>query len=137
MASREGTVVLLEELIRETIQRALEVVEQKNPELKTRQKQAVARSVGLGAVKFPMLARENTKIVTFDWETALDFNGLAAPYIQYAHVRANSIIRRQKVAERNHAFIYRSDRKFSTLISMPGRCSAALNIALTPDKPGI
>ncbi len=50
--------------------------------------------MGLGALKYPMLARDNTKIVTFDWETALDFNGQAAPYIQYAHVRANSILRR-------------------------------------------
>jgi arginyl-tRNA synthetase len=41
-----------------------------------------------------MLARDNAKIVTFDWESALDFNGQAAPYIQYAHVRANSILRR-------------------------------------------
>ena len=96
ISSREGTVVLLEELIREAIQRALEVVEQKNPELTREEKQSVARAVGMGAIKFPMLARENTKIVTFDWESALDFNGQAAPYIQYAHVRANSIIRRME-----------------------------------------
>ncbi len=94
MASREGTVVLLEDLIREAVRRALEVVEQKNPELTAEQKQAIARAVGLGAIKYPMLARENTKIVTFDWEAALDFNGQAAPYIQYAFVRANSILRK-------------------------------------------
>ena len=41
-----------------------------------------------------MLGRDNTKVVTFDWQTALDFNGQAAPYIQYAHVRANSILRK-------------------------------------------
>jgi arginyl-tRNA synthetase len=94
MASREGTVVLLEDLIREATRRALQVVEQKNPDLSTDQKQAVAQAVGIGAIKYPMLARENTKIVTFDWETALDFNGQAAPYIQYAYVRANSILRK-------------------------------------------
>ena len=33
-------------------------------------------------------------MVTFDWESALDFNGQSAPYIQYAHVRANSILRK-------------------------------------------
>jgi len=41
-----------------------------------------------------MLSRENNKVVTFDWESALDFNGQAAPYIQYAYVRANSILRK-------------------------------------------
>lgn len=95
IASREGNVVLLEALIREAFQRALKVVEEKNPELSAEQKNDVARAVGLGALKYPMLARENTKIVTFDWESALDFNGQAAPYIQYAQVRANSILRRK------------------------------------------
>jgi arginyl-tRNA synthetase len=85
---------LLEELEREATRRALEVVEQKNPDLSQEQKQAVAQAVGVGAIKYPMLARENTKIVTFDWETALDFNGQAAPYIQYAYVRASSILRK-------------------------------------------
>lgn len=94
MASREGTVVLLEDLIREATNRALEVVEEKNPELPAEKKQAVARAVGIGAIKYPMLARDNTKIVTFDWKAALDFNGQAAPYIQYAFVRASSILRK-------------------------------------------
>lgn len=94
MASREGTVVLLEDLIREAVQRALKVVEEKNPELDEAIKQEVASAVGLGALKYPMLSRDSTKIVTFDWESALDFNGQAAPYIQYAHVRANSILRK-------------------------------------------
>lgn len=94
MSSRDGTVVLLEDLLREATNRAMEVVEQKNPDLDAEQKLTVSRAVGIGAIKYPMLARENTKIVTFDWESALDFNGQAAPYIQYAHVRANSILRK-------------------------------------------
>jgi len=94
MASREGTVVLLEDLIREATTRALQVVEEKNPDLPAETKQAVAQAVGIGAIKYPMLARENAKQVTFDWQSALDFNGQAAPYIQYAHVRANSILRK-------------------------------------------
>jgi arginyl-tRNA synthetase len=94
MASREGTVVRLEDLIREAKSRAYQVVQEKNPDLTEEQKLDIARAVGLGAIKFPMLDRENTRIVTFDWETALDFNGQAAPYIQYAHVRANSILKK-------------------------------------------
>jgi arginyl-tRNA synthetase len=94
MASREGTVVLLEDLIREATERALEVVEQKNPELSADQKLATARAVGIGSIKYPMLSRDNTKTVTFDWQAALDFNGQASPYIQYAYVRAGSILRK-------------------------------------------
>jgi arginyl-tRNA synthetase len=94
ISSREGVVVLLEELIREAVTRTAAIVTEKNPDLEEASRQTVARQVGLAAIKYPMLARENTKIATFDWETALDFNGQAAPYIQYAHVRANSILRR-------------------------------------------
>ena len=94
MASREGTVVLLEDLIKEATERALQVVREKNPDLSEEQKMSVARAVGIGAIKYPMLSRESTKVVTFDWDSALDFNGQAAPYIQYAYVRANSILRK-------------------------------------------
>jgi len=94
MSSREGTVVLLEDLIREATERAYQIVEEKNPLLSEERKLQVSQAVALGALKYTMLARDNVKIVTFDWESALDFDGQAAPYIQYAHVRANSILRR-------------------------------------------
>jgi arginyl-tRNA synthetase len=97
MSSREGTVVLLEDLLREAISRAKEEAHKKNPSLDGEQLEIVAHAVGLGALKYPIVARENTKLVTFDWKAALDFNGQAAPYIQYAHVRCNSIIKKSKV----------------------------------------
>ncbi len=94
MSSRDGTVVLLEDLIREAVNRALNIVKEKNPELSASKQNEVSRAVALGAIKYSMLARENTKIVTFDWNSALDLNGQAAPYIQYAAVRANSILKK-------------------------------------------
>ncbi len=97
MSSREGTVVLMEDLLREATSRARAEAQKKNPSLTEEQLESVAKAVGLGALKYPVLARENTKLVTFDWQTALDFNGQAAPYIQYAHVRCNSIMRKAGV----------------------------------------
>ena len=94
MSSRDGTVVLLEDLVREATARALEIVQIKNPELSLEKQQNIAQAVALGALKYSMLSRDNTKVVTFDWEAALDFNGQAAPYIQYAYVRCCSILRR-------------------------------------------
>ena len=94
MSSREGVVVLLEDLIKEAIQRAYEVSLERNPELEPDTRQEVAEAVGIGAIKYPLLARDNTKVATFDWESALDFNGHAAPYIQYAYVRTNSLLKR-------------------------------------------
>ena len=94
VSSREGTVVLLEDLLREATRRARDEARKKNPALTEEQLDNVAKAVGLGALKYPILARENTKMVTFDWKAALDFNGAAAPYIQYAHVRCNSILKK-------------------------------------------
>ncbi len=94
MASREGTVVLFDDLMAEATRRARDIVEQKNPELSEKAKDDIAEAVALGALKYTMLSRDNTKVVTFDWDAALDFNGQAAPYIQYAHVRAESILRK-------------------------------------------
>jgi arginyl-tRNA synthetase len=94
VSSREGAVVLLEDLIREATARALEVVRQKNPDLSEEKQLKIAEAIGIGAIKYPMLSRESTKVVTFDWQSALDFNGQAAPYIQYAYVRANSILKK-------------------------------------------
>ena len=99
MASREGTVVLFDDLMKEATNRAKAIVEQKNPELDDEVKESIAEDVALGALKYTMLSRDNTKVVTFDWDAALDFNGQAAPYIQYAHVRAGSILRKAGIKE--------------------------------------
>jgi len=101
MSSREGTVVLLENLIREAISRAKEETHKKNPSLTEEQLNDIAQAIGLGALKYPLLARENARVVTFDWQSALDFNGQAAPYIQYAHVRCNSILRKAQAEPAN------------------------------------
>jgi arginyl-tRNA synthetase len=94
MSSREGTVVLLEDLINEATDRAYDVVTEKTPELSEGTRKDIASAVALGSIKYTMLSKDNKKIVTFDWEKALDFNGQAAPYIQYAYVRAGSILRK-------------------------------------------
>lgn len=94
MSSREGTVVLFDDLLKEAIQRASAIVEEKNPALAQADKERISREVAIGALKYPLLAVDNNKVATFDWDRALDFEGQASPYIQYAHVRANSIIHR-------------------------------------------
>ncbi len=99
MASRDGTVVLFDDLITEATRRTYEIVDEKNPELSPQIKKDISEAVAIGALKYTMLSRDNTKVVTFDWDTALDFNGQAAPYIQYAYVRAGSILRKAGVVE--------------------------------------
>jgi arginyl-tRNA synthetase len=140
VSSREGTVVLLEDLLREATTRANAEARKKNPSLSESQLESVARAVGLGALKYPILARENTKLVTFDWQTALDFNGQAAPYIQYAHVRCNSILKKASLDPRESdlppaRFEYDLHPAEIQLIDLISRFPDEVQRAATESKP--
>ena len=140
MSSRDGTVVLLDDLIREATDRALSIVKEKNPDLSPESQHEVAEMVAIGAIKYPMISRENTKIVTFDWESALDFNGQSAPYIQYACVRANSILKRAGLRTEYGqlppaSFDYELDVAEVNLIELIARLPLELNKAAKEYKP--
>ena len=138
MSSREGTVVLLEDLLREATSRARQEALKKNPSLNEEQLDKVAKAVGLGALKYPILARENTRLVTFDWQSALDFNGQAAPYIQYAHVRCNSILRKAGVELadlQTSGFDYTLEHAEVQLIDLISRFPSEVQRAATDYKP--
>jgi arginyl-tRNA synthetase len=94
MSSRKGNVVYFKDVADEAERRILGIIAEKNPDLPQPLRQEVARKVGLGAVIYAMLAVDNTKDIQFEWERALSFEGQSAPYIQNAHVRANSILRK-------------------------------------------
>ncbi len=96
----------------------------------------IATAVALGAIKFSILNRDNTKILTFDWQEALDFDGQAAPYIQYAHVRSNSILRKnQSVIPENVSFDYKLETSEIALVDMISRLPAELQRAAAEMKP--
>jgi len=92
MSTREGNIVKLEDLLNEAIQRAEEIIEQKNPELEN--KEEVAKKVGIGAVIFNDLANSRVKDEIFDWNQILNFQGETGPYIQYTYVRTKSVLER-------------------------------------------
>jgi arginyl-tRNA synthetase len=94
MSARKGRVVYFQDVAAEALRRVAAIVAEKNPDLTGARREAVARAVGLGALRYAMLAVDNVKQITFDWDSALSFDGQAAPYIQYAHVRAASILAR-------------------------------------------
>jgi arginyl-tRNA synthetase len=94
MSSRSGNAVFFEDVAADAVRRARAAVEEKNPDLPEETKAAVAHAVGIGALLYGMLDRDNNKVIVFDWEQALSFDGHAAPYIQYAHARACRILER-------------------------------------------
>ncbi|MGH2558432.1 MAG: arginine--tRNA ligase [Thermomicrobiales bacterium] len=92
ISSRKGNVPVYEDVRDVVLARAQEIIAAKNAEMPAEQRQQVARQIGIGSLKYAMLARDNHKVVTFDLEEALSFDGHAAPYIQYAHARACRIL---------------------------------------------
>lgn len=90
MSTREGNIVKLEDLLNEAIQRAKQIIEEKNPELEN--KEEVAKKVGIGAIIFNDLANSRVKDEIFDWDTILNFQGETGPYIQYTYVRTKSVL---------------------------------------------
>ena len=94
LKSREGEVIKLHDLLSESIRRAEQSIDDKNPDLTGKEREAVARAVGIGAVKYADLSTERTKDYVFDWEKMLSFEGNTAPYLQYAYARISSIFRK-------------------------------------------
>ena len=92
LSTRKGEVVLLDDLLTEAVEKTKEVINEKNPDLKD--KEEVAKKIGVGAVIFTYLKNSREKDIVFDWKEILSFEGETGPYVQYAYARAKSILRR-------------------------------------------
>lgn len=92
MSSRSGNVVLYDDIAQAVLARAREIIDEKNPDLPDEKKDEIAHDVGIGSLKYSMLSRDNNRVIVFDIEESLSFDGHAAPYIQYAHARACRIL---------------------------------------------
>ena len=92
LSTREGYVVYLEDLLKQAIDKAREIIEQKSPNLPN--KDEVARQVGVGAVVYFDLHNDRMKDIDFRWERALNFDGETGPYVQYTHARCCSVLRK-------------------------------------------
>ncbi len=87
MATREGKVILLEDVLKKTIEKA-------NEGIKKRKTKGDPEKVGVGAIKYIILKNRPTEDVQFSWENALSFEGNTGPYLQYSYARASSILKK-------------------------------------------
>ena len=97
--SRSGENVKLGDVLHEAVQRAESTIAEKNPDLPPEERAVVARSVGMGALKWADLQNDRIKDYVFDWGRMLAFEGNSGPYLQYAHARVRSIFRRGEIAD--------------------------------------
>jgi arginyl-tRNA synthetase len=94
LKTRSGENVKLKELLDEAVERAMSVVEEKNPELSSDKKNKIAQAVGIGAVKYADYSNNRTSDYVFNFDKMLAMDGNTAPYMQYAYARIKSIERK-------------------------------------------
>jgi arginyl-tRNA synthetase len=126
LATRTGNVVLLKDLFAEAIEKAADIMKEKNPEHAG--KHEVAEAVGVGAVVFYYLSSNRMRDINFVLEDALNFDGNTGPYAQYTYARTCAIIKKAEQTE--EAFTEQNDDEFAltkTLALFPETFDAALS----------
>jgi arginyl-tRNA synthetase len=94
MSSRRGRYIAFDKVMDEAVKRAYEEVSKHSPQLSEDEKNRIADFVGLGAVRYALVEIDTSKPVVFTWDRVLNFEKNSAPYIQYTHARACSILRK-------------------------------------------
>ena len=92
--TRDGGTVKLIDLLTEAKERAYTLVKEKNPELPEDDLRAIAKVVGIGAVKYADLSKHRTSDYSFNFDLMLNFEGNTAPYLLYAYTRVAGVFRK-------------------------------------------
>jgi arginyl-tRNA synthetase len=104
MSSRRGRYITFDEVLNEAVERAYEEVSKRSPKLSEEEKRGIANFVGLGAVRYALVDVDTSKPVVFTWDRVLNFETNSAPYVQYTHARACSILRKAAREPKNADF---------------------------------
>ena len=138
MSSRKGRIVLFKDVYDEAIRRVLALETERSGNIPPEERVKVAEQVGLGALVYSMLAVDNNKDIVFDIDEALSFDGRTGPYIQNAHVRANSILKKASVQPLSLApasFDYELTKNEIELIEQISRFPNAVQQAANEYRP--
>ena len=92
MSTRKGNVIFLEDVLDEARERVAAIIEEKNSGLAN--KAEVAEMLGMGAVVFFDAMNDRVKPITFTWDRVIALDGDTGPYVQYAHARIMSVLRK-------------------------------------------
>ena len=93
IATREGNVIFLEDVLNAAVEKTREIIVEKNPDADPEVVDEIAKEVGIGAVVFNELSNYRIKDYVFSWSHVLNFEGETGPYVQYTHARACSVLR--------------------------------------------
>ena len=94
MSTRKGTVLKLEHVLDEAVKRADDIIKERGETIQSEDPKELADMMGIGAVVYGILSQNRKMNMVFDWDKMLSFEGNSAPYIQYTHARAKSVLRK-------------------------------------------
>lgn len=134
MSSREGRAIMLDDVVAKLTGIAMEEVEKRNSKISEKQKQKLAEQIGIGALKYAITRIEPEKLITFDWKQMLSFEGNTGPYIQYAHTRCSSILKKAGKWKKTYSEENMKDEE-KALISILGRFNDIVNEAASNMRP--
>lgn len=106
MSTRRGRVVFLDDLISEAMDLAYNEVDRRRDDLSEEDKKDIAKKVAIGAIRYNIVRVQPEKKIIFRWEDAMNFEGNSAPFIQYSHARAESILRKANGKEKEYSQNY-------------------------------
>jgi arginyl-tRNA synthetase len=135
LSARHGVVVLLKDVVDEAELRALAAMGERTPDMPDAERRILAQQIGLGALKYAMLTVDNNKDIVFDIDAALSFEGHTGPYIQNAHVRANSILKKSTGLPESAKFEYQLSEHEIELIERLSRFPAMVEQAASEYRP--
>ena len=135
LSTRKGEIILLDDLVRESVDKTLEVINEKNPELEN--KEEVAKKIGVGALVFTYLKNSREKDIVFDWKEMLSFEGETGPYVQYSYARAKSILRRAVESNVEADFSKLNSREEFELIKTLENFNNQIHVAVEKLEPSI
>ena len=138
ISARRGRVVLFKDVADEAVRRVLAVESEKSGDIPPEERENIARQIGLGALAYSILSVDNHKDIVFDINEALSFDGRTGPYIQNAHVRANSILKKANIQPSNlepAAFDYELTKHEIELIEILSRFPNAVQQAANEYRP--
>jgi arginyl-tRNA synthetase len=135
MSARRGQVVLFKDVLDEAVRRVLALESTRTPEMSDEQRHHVAEQIGLGAMAFSMLAVDIGRDIVFDIDSALSFEGHTGPYIQNAHVRANSILKKAGALPAEALFEYPLSTHEVQLVELISRFPEVVERAAAEYRP--
>lgn len=136
LSTRHGRVVFLEDVLNAAIEKTLDVIKEKSPDLED--KETVARQIGVGAVVWGVVYNGRIKDIVFSWDKALNFDGETGPYAQYTHARCCSVLRKSGGYDRAKIdYSALSDEASSALVKAIAEFPAAVSEAAEKYEPYI